>query len=407
MTTFFTMSYIAVVNPDILSRAGLPFSAVMTGTVVVAALSSICMGLVARLPYALAPGMGLNAYFTYSLVLGEKLSPQQALTAVVMSGVLFVLISATAARTAIARAFPDSLRRGAAAGIGIFLAFIGFTNAGVVVDNAATLVGPGPLTGTVGLFAVGLLVTALLLYREVRGALLVGILFVTLLAFLLGRIEAPKELVSAPDFSLFFAFDFRGIWSSVLIAPILTLLVTDLLDSISTLLSVSHASGLVDQRGEPLRLERALLVDACATLFSGLAGTSPATVYIESASGIRSGGRTGLTAVVAGLCFLPLLFLAPLAKIIPSYATAPTLVVVGVLMISSLREIPEDLSEAVPMFLIIALIPLTFSITQGVVFGILSYLLLRTLCGHARAIPPALWATGGLALATLLADHFA
>jgi len=405
VTTFLTMSYIAIVNPAILSTegTGFEFGAVMTATVIVAALSSIAMGVIARLPYGVAPGMGLNAYVTYSLILGDGLTGPEALGAVVLSGALFVLLSATPARRLVAEAMPVSLRRAAGAGIGLFLAFIGLKNAGVVVSNPATLVSPGPLTYELGLFALGLLIVALLSKREVRGALLIGIVVVTGLGFALGIVEPPAALVTRPDFSLAFSFEISSLWQVSLIAPIATLLLTDLFDSLSTLLGVAHAADLVDDDGQPVRLERALLADAIATLASGLLGSSPATTYVESASGIREGGRTGLTAIVTGLCFLPLLFFAPVAAAVPPFATAPVLVIVGVFMLSSVKDgLGDDLSEAVPAFLTLVLIPLSFSITQGLVWGVLSYLALQTLCGRIRSVPPALWFVGAACAAVLI-----
>jgi AGZA family xanthine/uracil permease-like MFS transporter len=397
VTTFLTMSYIAVVNPALLSTegTGLEFAPVMTATVLVAAISSILMGAVARLPYALAPGMGLNAFFTYTLILGEGMSGPEALGAVVISGVLFLALSVTAARAAIARSFPISLRRGVAGGIGLFLVFIGLRNGGVVVDHPETLVSAGPLGIEVALFAGGLVVMALLSHLRIAGALLVGIVGVTGVALILGRAAPPVQLTAAPDFSLLGAFELGGLWTPAILAPLLTLLLTDLFDSLSTLLGVSQAAGLLDERGEPRRLGPALFVDAVATTLSGVAGTSPATTYIESAAGIREGGRTGWTAIVAGLCFVPLLFLAPMAAAVPVYATAPALVMVGLFMIGVLRELElDDALDALPVLLTLTLIPLTFSITQGIVWGVLAHLMVQVLKGRARSVPAALWVVG-------------
>lgn len=405
-TTFLTMSYIAVVNPAILSSegTGLSFSAVMTATVLAAAIPSVLMGLVARLPFALAPGMGLNAFFTYTMIRGDGMSAPQALGAVVLSGVLFTALSATPARTAVARAVPPSLRSAAAGGIGLFLAFVGLKNAGVIAGHPVTLVAPGPLTAEVGLFAGGLALTVVLLHRQVRGGLLVGMVATTVAAAALGRVEAPAHLVAAPDFSLIGAFSFRGIWKAALIAPLITLVFTDLFDSLSTFLGVAKAAGLVDEQGEPVRLGRALLVDAIGTLLSGLVGTSPATTYVESAAGVREGGRTGLTAIVAGLCFVPLLFVSPLAELVPACATAPALVVVGFFMLRSVRELADaDLIDAAPAFLTLVLMPLTFSITQGLVWGILAHLVLHLATGRARSVKPTLWIIGAGCAAVLVA----
>lgn len=408
VTTFLTMSYIVVVNPAILSTegTGLAFTAVMTATVLAAAVPTILMGLVARLPYAMAPGMGLNAFFTYGMVLGGGLTARQALGAVVVSGCLFVALSATPARNAVARAIPMGVRNGAAAGIGLFLAFIGLKNAGVVAVNPVTAVAAGPLTLEVALFAGGLVITLVLIHLRVRGALLIGMVATTLAAAAFGLIDRPADVVSAPDFSLIGAFDLSGIWNVALIAPIITLTFTDLFDSLSTFLGVAQAGGLVDEKGEPVRLGRALTVDAVGTLFSGLVGTSPATTYIESAAGIREGGRTGLTAVVAGLCFLPLLFLAPLAAVVPDFATAPALIVVGFFMLQAARDLAGgEVMDAAPGFLTMILMPLTFSITQGLVWGILAHVLLHSLVGRARQIPLTLWLVAAGCAAVLIADH--
>jgi len=405
LTTFFAMAYIVVVNPQVLSGAdtGLSFSGVMTATVLVTAVASIAMGLFARLPFALAPGMGLNAFFTYSLVMGDGLSGRQALAAVTLSGIIFVLLSVTPARVMVARAFPTSLRKGASLGIGLFLAFLAFSHADVVVADPDTLVSAGPLTLTVALFFIGVLVTALLSKKNVPGALLIGILLVTGIAAAVGMVEMPRRLVSKPNWSLLFAADFNGIFTASLFAPLVTLLVTDLFDSISTLMGVSTSAGLVDSKGQPLRMDRALLVDAFATLASGLAGTSPATTYMESAAGIREGGKTGLTAVVVGVCFLPLLFVAPLAEMIPPVATAPALLMVSFYMVRAVGKVSDDLLELVPMLLTATLIPLTFSITQGIVWGVLTHLALQAFAGRARSVHPVLWGVGALCAVTLFA----
>jgi AGZA family xanthine/uracil permease-like MFS transporter len=405
VTTFLAMSYIAVVNPAILSTGtGLGFAPLMTATVLTAAVSSILMGAVARLPFALAPGMGINAFFTYSMVHDAGMTGRQALGATVLAGALFVALSVTPARVAIARAIPASIRQAAAAGIGLFLTFIGLKNGGVVASHPATFVTAAPLGWDVALFAGGLVMTGALLVRGVRGALLLGMLAVTGAALALGRIGAPAELVATPDFSLIGAFDLGGLWQPAIMAAVATILFTDLFDSLSTFLGVAHAAGLTDERGEPLRLGRALTVDAVATLFSGLVGTSSATTYVESAAGIREGGRTGLTAIVCGLCFVPLLFLAPLAELVPGYATAPALVVVGMFMLAHVRELRfDDLTTGLPAFLTMVLMPLTFSITEGLVWGILAHLVLAVVAGRARQVPRTLWVVGLCCVGVLVA----
>ncbi|MBT8491748.1 MAG: NCS2 family permease, partial [Deltaproteobacteria bacterium] len=334
VTTFLTMSYIAVVNPAILSDGtGLEFAAVMTATVLVATLGSLAMGLIADLPYGVAPGMGLNAFVTYSLIRGDGYTGAEALGIVVVAGAVFVILSATPARIALAEAIPERIRHAAAGGIGLFLAFIGLKNAGVVVANPSTFVAPGALSLEVALAFAGVIATAALLHRQVRGGILIVIVAITGLSIGFGISRPPDQLLAAPDFSLLFAFDLSAAARVAVVGPLLTLLLTDLFDSVSTLLGVAHAAKLVDDDGRPLRLGRALLADALASLASGLAGSSPGTTYIESAAGVRAGGRRGLTAIVTGLCFLPLLFLGPLAQVVPAHATAPALIIVGLFMV--------------------------------------------------------------------------
>lgn len=391
VTTFLTMAYIIIVNPLILSDAGIPLSAALFATVLVAGLSSILMGLVANLPIALAPGMGLNAFFTYVLVLGLGLTWQTALAAVFLSGVVFLVISLPQLRLRekIAAAVPTGVRSGVAAGIGLFLAFIGLQNAGVVVSNPATLVSFGGTSPVFWLFLIGLVVAALLLALRVKGALIISVLGVSLLAALVPVFSAatgavlPSSVVAAPSFEAFFALDFKGLLTVSIIAPVFALLFTDLFDSISTFMSVSKAAGLVDSKGEPKNIGKALLVDAISTTASGLAGSSPGTAYIESAAGVAEGGRSGLTAVVTGLLFLPFMFLAPLLILVPSVATAPVLVLVGLFMMTALREVDwGDYFNAIPAFVALVLIPFTYSISLGIVFAFIVYTAMRLLTGQ-------------------------
>jgi AGZA family xanthine/uracil permease-like MFS transporter len=411
LTTFLTMSYIVVVNPAILATpgTGLPFSAVMTATVLVAASMTLLMGAFARLPFAVAPGMGLNAYFTYQVVLAQRVPATVALGLVAWAGIVFVLVSATPLRDAIARAVPHHLRVAAAAGIGLLLTFIALKSAGLVVAGPATLVAAGTLGRPALLAGCGLLVSTVLLLRGSALALLAGIVAATLLAFALGAAAPPAHLVSAPDFSLVGQADLRGALRLAYLPIALAILFTDLFDSLSTFVGVAHATGLVDEHGEPRRLGRALLVDALATLSAGLLGSSAGTAYVESAAGIRAGGRTGLTAIVTAACFLPFLFLGPLAAVVPPAATAPALLLVGVFMFRPVAALPlERLEEALPAYATLVLIPLTLSIAEGILAGFVLHAVCFALAGRARELPRtmvALAAVAALALAILLAPE--
>jgi AGZA family xanthine/uracil permease-like MFS transporter len=391
ITTFFTMAYIVVVNPSILSTAGtgMPFSGVMTATVLLSFLMTLLMGVYARLPFAVAPGMGLNAFFTFSIVLGQKVPWPTALGMVFWSGVLFVLISATPLRVRIAEAIPHGLRHAAATGIGIFLTFIGLRNAGLVQGDAVTFVKAGPLGVPALLSVAGLIGCVVLMRRRNPLAFLGTILGITAAAWALGLVKAPASWTSRPDFSVAFKLDWLGALKPALLPAIVSIFLTDLFDSLSTFVGVSQAAGLIDERGQPLRLKQGLLVDALATLSGGLLGTSPGTAYIESAAGIEAGGRTGRVALVTALCFVPCLFLAPAAAMVPAYATAPVLILVGALMFRSVGALElQSLEDAVPAFLTIVLIPLTFSITRGILWGFVTYVLLYWLAGRRRELSP-------------------
>ena len=392
VTTFFTMAYIIVVNPSILSTpgTGMAFEGVLTATVLLCISMTLLMGLFAKLPFAVAPGMGLNAFFTFSLILGQKIPWPTALGMVFWSGVLFLLVSVTNVRVLIAEAIPSGLRHAAATGIGIFLTFIGLKNAGLVQADPVTIVSAGPLNSQALLSVAGLVVAAFLFRRRSPFAFLSSILVVTIGAMLLGHIKVPTVWFSQPDFhSVFFKLDIWGALKLSLLPAIVSIFLTDLFDSISTFVGVSQATGLVDERGQPRRLKEGLLVDAVATLGGGLLGTSPGTAYIESAAGIEAGGRTGLTAVFTALCFVPCLFLAPIAGMVPAYATAPVLILVGALMFRSVTALNLTAAEdVVPEFLTIVLIPLTFSITRGILWGFVTHAVLYALAGRRKELSP-------------------
>ncbi len=416
IATFLTMAYIIVVNPSILSIGGMPFAAVLFATVLVSALSSVLMGVMANLPFALAPGMGINAFFTFGLVLGMGIPWETALGAVFISGIIFILLSLFKVRDAIVRAIPPSLRYGVAAGIGLFLALIGFTSVGFIVGDEATTVAFGGLTTQTILFIVGLALTSILVIRKVQGALIYGIVGTSILALIVslitaaagqeGFVDIPTAIFQLPQLDVFFRLDVAGALSLGMILPIFALLFTDMFDSISTFVGVSEVGGFIDEKtGEPENVGKALLVDAVATTASGLFGTSSATTYIESAAGVEEGGKTGLTAVVAGLLFLPFMFLSPLLSFIPTVATAPVLVLIGIFMVQPLMKVNwTSLEEAIPAFLALVLIPLTYSITQGIVWGFLSYTLIKVMVGKGRDIPVTLWVIDAFAIVSLVID---
>jgi adenine/guanine/hypoxanthine permease len=409
VTTFFTMAYIVVVNPAILSTAGtgMPFTGALTATVLVAGSMTLLMGLYARLPFAVAPGMGLNAFFAFTIVLQNRVPWQTALGMVFWAGVLFLAVSVTPLRERIALAIPPSLRKAAAAGIGLLLTFIGLRNAGLVVGDPATLVRMGTLDHRAVFLLIGILVAAVLMRRNNPLAFLAAIFTVTLLAWTLGYAQKPERLVSAPDFSsAFLALDIRGALKVALLPSIVAIFFTDLFDSLSTFIGVASAAGLTDAEGHPINLRRGLIVDAVATLASGLAGTSPGTAYVESIAGIRMGGRSGRASVVTALCFVPCFFLAPLASAVPGYATAAVLVLVGVAMFQSIATVDfSSIEDALPAFVTVVLIPLTLSITQGILWGFLLHALLYTVAGRGREVGATLWLLAALSAGLLLLAH--
>ena len=409
ITTFFTMAYIVVVNPTILSTpgAGMAFSGVLTATVLVCFVMTLLMGLYAKLPFAVAPGMGINAFFTFTIILTQKVWWQTALGIVFWAGVLFLVISVTPVRETIAKAIPAELRIGTAAGIGIFLTFIGLKNAGLITSDPVTFVKLGTL-GTQALLAIlGLIVTLILLIRRSALAYLAGIFVVTLVAWAAGQVQTPQSVFSAPDFqTVFLKLDILGALKLSLLPAIIGILFTDLFDSISTFIGVAHAANLLDEEGNPRNLRQGLIVDSVATFGAGLAGTSSGTAYIESIAGIDSGGRTGMTSVFTALCFLPCFFLAPLAGMVPVYATAPVLVLVGASMFKSVNHIDfGKIEEGLPAFLTIILIPLTFSITQGILWGFISHVGLYLIVGRRKEIHPVMYVLALVAIGLLLLEH--
>lgn len=388
ITTFLTMSYIIIINPAILSTGehGIPFAGALTATILVSSLSCILMGLYANLPYALAPGMGINAFFTFSVVLGMGVSWQTALGTVFISGIIFLFLSIFKVREMIVYSIPECIRYGVAAGIGLFLSLIGLKEAGFITSSPATLVRFAGFNSNVIVFLSGLAITSILVIKKIRGALLAGIIMTATAAFTCGRlwgetvlVTIPDQFFKSPDFSsAFFQLDIAGALQLSMLGVVFTFLFTDMFDSISTFLGVAQVAGLKDSSGQPKNIRQALIVDAVSTTISGLFGSSSGTTYIESAAGVEAGGRTGLTAVVAGLLFLPFLYLSPLVSMIPMLAVSPVLVLVGFYMMSAVRQIDfKNMSDSIPAFIALILIPLTYSITQGISWSFLFYIIIR------------------------------
>lgn len=394
ISTFLATAYIIVVNPSILSQAGMPFSGVLTATVIVCFFSSLMMGLYAKNPIVVAPGMGLNAFLTYTAVLGMGIPWQTALGAVFWSGIFFLVLSVINIRTYIVQAIPKPLRYAIAAGIGLFITLIGLVNGGFIVKNDATLISHAALSATLVIFAAGLLLTAVLLVRKVQGGILIGIVVTTLLAAGVGRwwgegstLVSFNGIFSAPDFSLLGQLDIAGSLHVSVLPVIFAFVFTDLFDSLSTLVGLTEAANLLDENGDPRNIKRALVTDAMATTIAGLSGSSPGTAYIESAVGIEQGGRTGLTAVTAALLFLPFLFLAPLLSMVPAIATAPALVLVGAYMLRPITKINWMITEeAIPAFIAMVVIPFTYSITQGIIWGFLTWTVVKLAMGKRKEI---------------------
>ncbi|MCB0746835.1 MAG: NCS2 family permease [Ignavibacteriae bacterium] len=401
ITTFLATMYIIVVNPAIISNTGMSFSGVLTATILVSAFSSIAMGIYANNPIVVAPGMGLNAFFTYSVVLGMGVKWEVALGAVFWSGVIFIILSVFKIRTLIVQAIPKQIRYAISAGIGLFITFIGFVNAKFIVDNPATLVSIAELNPILVTFLIGLFLTSILVIKRVKGALIIGIIVTTILSIPIGRFYGDasainfgvptlvtwKGLVSMPDFSMLMQLDFIGSLQLSLLPVVFALLFTDMFDSLSTFIGVAEAANLVDETGEPRNIRKSLIVDAISTTISGLFGTSSGTSYIESATGVEEGGRTGMTAVVAGLLFLPFMFFSPLLSIVPAIATAPALILVGVFMMKPVLKINwTQYDDAIPAFFGMILIPLTYSITQGIIWSFIAWTIIKVAIGKKEEI---------------------
>lgn len=398
LTTFLTMAYIIFVNPDILAAAGMDKGAVFVATCIAAAVGTLIMGLHANYPIALAPGMGLNAFFAFVVVKGMGVSWQIALAAVCLSGILFLILSVLPVRAWIINSIPRSQKLSIAAGIGLFLGFIGLKSAGIVADHPATFVTVGQLTSLPVILAViGFIIMVALDYRRVTGSIIIGILLVTIAGVVLGITKAPSAIIAMPPSiaPTLFALDFGGLFqlgTTTLLIIVLSFLLVDMFDTAGTLIGVAHQAKMLDENGNLPRLGPALIADSSATVVGALVGTSSTTSYIESASGVRAGGRTGLTAVAAACCFLLALFFAPVATSIPAFATAPAIVLVACMMARGLAEIDwDDVTEFAPAVVTALSMPLTFSIATGIGLGFISYVGIKLVCGRLSDISGAMW----------------
>jgi len=406
VTTFLTMAYIIFVNPEMLSKTGMDQPALITVTCVSAALGTVLVGIWANAPFAMAPGMGLNAFFTYTLVLGRSdVDWQTALGIVFASGVFFLVLTAVGIREKVVNAIPLGLRISTAAGIGLFITFIGMKNLGLIVDNPATFVSIGKFTTPVliGLFSLFLIVT--LEIRKIKGSILFGVLAAFLLGCLFGEVEMPDELISTPPSlePIAFKLNVFGALRWGLVGAVFSFMFVDLFDSIGTIVACSYEAGHVEKDGTIKKIDKILEADAVATISGALLGTSTTTTYIESASGIADGARTGLSSIFTGMFFLLALFFAPIIETVPAFATAPALIIVGVFMFKNIKEIDfSDFEIGVPAFLTMILMPLTFSIATGLTVGFLSYIIITVCSGDIKKVSPVMWVVGGLSALNLI-----
>ena len=389
ITTFLTMSYILAVNPSMFSDLSMPGGAVFTSTALAAVIGCLAMAFIGKLPFGLAPGMGLNAFFVYSVCLGMGYPWQFALTAVLIEGLVFIILTITNVREAIVNAIPASLRNAIGAGIGLFIAFIGLSSAGIVVNDESTLVALGDITSGSALLAfIGIILTGFLYIKKVPGAILLGIILTMIIGIPLGVTEF-QGVLSHPESikPIFCQFQFDKIWSLDMLAVVFTFLFIDMFDTVGTLVGVCTKANMVDEKGNIARLKHAFMADAIATTSGAFLGTSTTTTYVESAAGVAQGGRSGLTALVIAGCFAIALFFSPLFLSIPSAATAPALVLVGIMMMEPVTKIKFDnFSESIPAFICIITMPLTYSISNGILIGMITYVILNMICGNFKKI---------------------
>ena len=389
ITTFLTMSYILAVNPSMFSDLSMPGGAVFTSTALAAIIGCLAMAFIGKLPFGLAPGMGLNAFFVYSVCLGMGYPWQFALTAVLIEGLVFIILTITNVREAIVNAIPASLRNAIGAGIGLFIAFIGLSSAGIVVNDESTLVALGDITSGSALLAfIGIILTGFLYIKKIPGAILLGIILTMIIGIPLGVTEF-QGVLSHPESikPIFCQFQLDKIWSLDMLAVVFTFLFIDMFDTVGTLVGVCTKANMVDEKGNIARLKHAFMADAIATTTGAFLGTSTTTTYVESAAGVAQGGRSGLTALVIAGCFAIALFFSPLFLSIPSAATAPALVLVGIMMMEPVTKIKFDnFSESIPAFICIITMPLTYSISNGILIGMITYVILNMICGNFKRI---------------------
>lgn len=397
ITTFLTMAYILAVNPSIfgaLAAQGMPTDAVFTATALAAIVGCLVMSIYAKKPFGLAPGMGLNAFFVFTVCLGMGHSWQMALTAIFLEGILFILLTITNVRKLIVDAIPMNLKRAIGAGIGLYIAFIGLKSAGIIVSSEATSVTLGPLSDNTSILAIiGLLLTSVLVILKVRGGMLLGILVTTIIGIPMGVTHFNGLLSTPPSISsIFCQFEWSQIFSWDMVAIVFTFLFIDMFDTIGTVVGVSVKSGMVDEKGNVDGINKVLMADAVATVAGAMFGTSTTTTYIESASGVSEGGRTGLTSFTIAVCFAIALLFSPLFLAIPGAATGPVLFIVGVMMAAPVKEIDwDDYSEAIPAFVTMLLMPLAYSISDGIMLGMISYVVINALTGKFKKVSVTMW----------------
>lgn len=397
ITTFLTMAYILAVNPSIfgaLAAQGMPTDAVFTATALAAIVGCLVMSIYAKKPFGLAPGMGLNAFFVFTVCLGMGHSWQMALTAIFLEGILFILLTITNVRKLIVDAIPMNLKHAIGAGIGLYIAFIGLKSAGIIVSSDSTSVTLGPLSDSTSILAIiGLLLTSVLVILKVRGGMLLGILVTTIIGIPMGVTHFNGLLSTPPSISsIFCQFEWSQIFSWDMVAIVFTFLFIDMFDTIGTVVGVSVKSGMVDEKGNVDGINKVLMADAVATVAGAMFGTSTTTTYIESASGVSEGGRTGLTSFTIAVCFAIALLFSPLFLAIPGAATGPVLFIVGVMMAAPVKEIDwEDYSEAIPAFVTMLLMPLAYSISDGIMLGMISYVVINALTGKFKKVSVTMW----------------
>lgn len=405
ITTFLTMAYIIFVNPGILGETGMDKGALITVTCLAAFIGTMITALWVNAPLAMAPGMGLNAFFTYTLVFGMGATWNVALGVVFISGIVFLLLTMTGFREKIIDAIPLQLRLAVGAGIGLFIAFIGMQNLGLIIANPATLVGLGPLSPTVILGLIGLTIMGALEIKQVKGGILIGIIITTVLGMVLGYVELPNGIMSTPPSiaPIAFKLDILGALKVTMIGPIFSFMFVDLFDSVGTIVACANEAEMIDEKGKIENVSKILEADAAATVIGSLLGTSTTTTFVESASGIAQGGRTGLTSATTAILFFLAMFFTPVIGVVPAFATAPALIIVGVYMFKNLIDIDlHKIEVAIPAFLTIILMPLTYSISTGITFGFISYAVIEVLSGKVKTVKPTMWIIVALSTVELL-----